>query len=806
MGSVKPLNITQLYTQCDPESFPFTVTSELDDLSEIIGQSRALDSLEFGIGIKKEGFNLFVLGPHGMGKHTMVRNYLEQQAESMSVPDDWCYVNNFQQPHMPVAICLPAGKGQEFCKDMDQLLEDLLVSLPQAFETDVYRSKVSEIQDNFEKQREDTVIALDKEAEENHIRLMRSPSGYVLAPVKDGKPLNPKEFDALPESEREALQEKMAILEEKLNKFLQKVNQGMRSVRQKIKQLNQEVAIFAVGHLVDSLKSKYGDVDKIVQYLDDVQNDVVEHLEEFRNPRSKREFLGMQIEETADFRRYKVNLLVDNSKLQGAPVIYDDNPMYHSLVGRIEHLSQIGTLVTDFSLIKPGLLHLANGGYLILDARKLLTQAYSWEGLKRALASQQIRIQSLAELFSLVSTVSLQAEPIPLDIKIVLIGERLLYYLLMEYDPEFLGLFKVAADFEDDIERSEENNLLYARMIATLERKEELLSFDRSAVARIIEFSARKAENSEKLTANMLSIVDLMREADYIARRGDVKVITKEHMQLAIQAQKKRSSRIRDRIQEDIDTGLILIDTSGQKVGLINGLSVISLGDDFSFALPSRISATVRLGNGEVVDIARETKLGGAIHSKGVFTLDSYFSSRFGKDKPLSFSATLSFEQTYGKVDGDSASMAELCSLISALAEIPLKQSFAVTGSVNQLGQVQAIGGVNEKIEGFFDVCRRRGLTGEQGVVIPESNVRHLMLKHSVLDAVKDGMFQVYAVKTVDEAMSILSGLEAGAANEKGEYPENTVNYRVNKKLEDMLELRKKFQPQYEKDKLEASD
>ncbi|MDX1810868.1 MAG: ATP-binding protein, partial [Gammaproteobacteria bacterium] len=520
MSLEKELSPQALYHACDPEQFDFELSSELSDISEIIGQARALDSLHFGIGMKKEGYNLFVLGPNGMGKHTMVHDYLERQAQSMSVPDDWCYVNNFQHQHKPTTIALPAGKGAEFRQDMDQLLEDLLVSIPRAFETEVYREKVKEIESRYEKEREAAILALDKEAEEKQVRLMRSPSGFVLTAVRDGKPINAKEFDALPQSEREKVQQTIDELEGKLNNFLQLVNQTMRETRKKIKELNEEVAIFAAGHLIDALKDKYKYYEKIIQFLDDMQEDVVEHLDEFQNPHSKRNILGMVVDEGVEKKRYKVNLLVDNSQLEGAPVIYEDNPMYHNLVGRIEHVSQIGTLVTDFTLIKAGSLHQANGGYLILDARKLLTQPYAWEGLKRALAAKEIRIQSLAELFSLISTVSLQAEPIPLDIKIVLIGDRLLYYLLMEYDPEFLELFKVAADFEEDIARNDENMMLYARMIATLERKEELLSFDRSAVARIIEYSSRKADDAGKLTTHMLSIIDLMREADYWAREA----------------------------------------------------------------------------------------------------------------------------------------------------------------------------------------------------------------------------------------------------------------------------------------------
>jgi len=792
MSFVKALPSNTLYTSCDVSKLPFEISSELDDLTEIIGQTRALDSMRFGINMRKDGYNLFVLGPSGTGKYTMVRQYLEQQAESSATPSDWCYVHNFKQPHKPIALELPPDMGCVFKEDIKQLLEDLRSSLPLAFETKEYRSRILEIESDIEEARDKELAELEKEAKEQDIVLARTPSGFMFAPTKDGKTIKADEYNELPEKEREKYDAAMNTLQEKMNNFIQKIPVVKREARDKIKSLNREVAIFGVGHLISMLKDKYKDLPEVIEYLNNFQEDVVENVEDFRSQETPKNFLGIGLEQEKSFRNYSVNLLVDRNGLKGAPVIFEDNPTYNNLVGRIEHLSQIGALVTDFTLIKPGALHLANGGFLILDVRKLLLQPYAWDGLKRALYSKQIRIQSLGEIFSLISTASLEAEPIPLDLKIVLLGDRTLYYLLLQYDPEFPELFKIAADFEDELERSDENNLLYAKMIATLVRKEDLLAFDRNAVARIIEFSSRQANDASKLTTHMLGVADLMRESDQWAREDNEDIVTDHYVQKAIDKQIQRVDRIRDKIQEEIHRGTLLIDATGGMIGQVNGLSVIQLGG-FSFALPTRITATTFIGDGKVIDISREVDLGGAIHSKGVLILSSFLSARFATKNPLSLSASVTFEQTYGKVDGDSASVAELCALMSSIAEIPIKQNLAVTGSINQLGEVQAIGGVNEKIEGFFDTCKGQGLTGEQGVLIPSSNVKHLMLRKEIVEAVDAGKFQIYPITSVDDAISMLTGLDAGEKQVTGVFPKNSVNERIQARFDKLRKNRKKF-------------
>ena len=765
---IKPLAPEQLYTTCDVNQFSFETTDQLQDLKEIIGQDRALQALHFGVGIQQEGYNLFVLGPTGLGKHTVVREYLEDRSRSESPPHDWVYVNNFESPSKPIAINLECGHAHIFRDDMRQLVEDLRSAIPSAFEAEEYHARIQEIEDDLKRTAENTFNNLADEAESHNIRLLRTPHGFAFAPMKDNEVLKPDEFEKLPEKEQQRIDEIMSVLEEKLTGILRMQPQWQREARNKIKELNQEIVMFASGHLIDELKKKYSDNQLIVAYLGAVQQDVISNLNDFQRDEDTPELMGIPLVEKPTFRRYEVNIIVEQSTEDGTPVVFEDNPNYANLVGAVEHTAHMGALQTDFTLIKAGALHRANGGYLTIDAIKLLTQPYAWEGLKRALSSHQIKIQSLGQVYSLVSTVSLEPEPIPLDIKVVLIGDRMLYYLLHAYDPEFKQLFKVMADFDDRLQRTPENQQVYAQMIATMLRSNKLRPFDRTAVARIVEHGARIADDAEKLTTYVMDIADLLREADHFASLSDHPVVHREDVQKAIDAQIYRGDRIREHLQEEIKRGTLMIDTDGSKTGQINGLAVIELGD-VRFATPSRITATARLGEGEVIDIERETELGGAIHSKGVFILSAFLGERYARNRPLSLTASLVFEQSYGMIEGDSASMAELCCLLSALSGIPIKQSIAMTGSVNQRGEAQAIGGVNEKIEGFFDTCNARGLTSEQAVLIPSTNVKHLMLRSDVIEACRNGKFTVYAYSNVDEAIEVLTGEQASQINKKVE-------------------------------------
>ena len=741
--------------------------------------------------IKQEGFNLFVLGPPGVGKHTLIRQYLEQQSKQAPTPPDWVYVSNFNDTQKPRAIDLPPGRGTKLKEDMQQLINDLRTAIPSAFDTEQYQHRHQQLQDALQEKTSQAFENLTEEALKNNVFVLRGEDQITFVPARDGKPMTQDEYDSLDSKERKRLDEVIKELEEKLRQFFKQRQQWQAELRESLRTLNREVGIFAAGHLIEELRNKYTEVEEVAEYLREVQEDVIENLHMFFPERP-----GSIFERTREepyFRNYQVNVLVANEPDSGAPVVFEDAPRYQNLVGRIEHISQMGTLITDYMLIKPGALHKANGGYLILDALKLLQQPYAWEGLKRALSAKRVKIQSLGEIYSLISTVSLEPEPIPLDAKVVLVGERILYYLLTEYDPEFAELFKVAADFEDTIERNTEHNELYAQLIANLVQRNNLLPFERAAVERVIEHSSRMAEDVEKLSMHILNVADLLREADYWARQeGETNLVSRQAVQMAIDKQIYRSDRIRQRYLEEYRRGTLLLDTSGEAIGQVNGLVVIQL-NNISFGHPSRITATARLGEGEVVDIEREVELGGAIHSKGVFILSAFVAARYAHNKPLSLAATLVFEQSYSAVEGDSASVGELCALLSALGQVPIRQNLAITGSVNQHGQVQPIGGVNEKIEGFYDVCREKGISGEQGVIIPQSNVSHLMLRQDVVDAVQAGKFQIYPVTTVDEAITLLTGLEAGEADDKGEFPIDTLNGRVDARLRYFAELRHEF-------------
>jgi lon-related putative ATP-dependent protease len=785
---IPALPLEALYTRCDPAAFDFSTTAQLLPLTEAVGQGAALEAVRFGVGIRREGYNLFVLGPSGLGKHTLVRAFLESRAGKEAVPGDWCYVNDFDHPHKPRALALPSGRATGFQHDMEQLVEELKSAIPACFESDEYRTRLEDIDVAFKERQEKAFKELGSEAEKQGVALLQTPGGFAFGPIKGGEVITPDDYEKLPDKEKARIEAVVATFQERLQKIIHQIPQWRRERRRKIKELNQEISQVTVGQLLDGIREQYADQPAVLAYLDGVKKDLVEHLDEFRrseepNPNP----LSGGGEEF--FKRYQVNVLVDRKDAEGAPVVYEDHPMYGNLVGRVEHLSQWGALVTDFTLVKAGALHRANGGYLLLDAHRLLLQPFAWDSLKRVLRSREIRIESVGQMLGLVSTVSLEPEPIPLDVKVVLFGERQLYYLLCEYDPDFAELFKVAADFEDEIDRNADTQELYARLVATLVQREELLPFDGGAVARVVEYAARSADDAEKLSTHMRGLADLLREADFWGREAQRETVAAADVQQAIDSRIRRADRLRKKINEEILRGTLMIDTDGERIGQVNGLVVIDLGN-FAFGHPTRISATARVGEGELIDIEREVELSGPIHSKGVLILSSFLAHRYAREHPLSLAASLTFEQSYSEVEGDSASVGELCALLSSLAEVPIKQSLAVTGSVNQYGEVQPIGGVNEKIEGFFDICQERGLTGDQGVLIPRANVKHLMLREDVVEAARQGKFHVYAVGTVDEAVGLLTGMPAGEMDAAGHAPEGSVNALVLHRLEGFSKVR----------------
>ena len=800
----KALSASVLRRPCDLSSIDFATTDDLQLMEGFIGQDRALDAIRFGARIKRPGFNLFALGPEGSGRLTAIRTVLEEQACREPSGDDWVYVNNFDHPHKPRAIRLPKGMAVRFRDAMIELIDDLRLTVPGQFETDDYRNRRRVIDEEFEGAQQRAFEELRKKAEAENIAILRTPMGFALAPLREGKVIKPEEFEALPEAERNRIQGVLEELNKELEEVLRKLPRIEKDRRDRIRELNAEIAELTIGSSIAVTAERFHDNAAILAYLEVAKQNLIKNVALFlgdgaENQESPFPAITRPTQNDPRFAAFMVNVFSaaeEEGAASGgepcAPIVHEKNPTLGNLVGRVEYLTEMGALVTNFLLIKPGALHRANGGYLVLDARRLLGEPFAWEALKRTLKSGTITITSPAEELNLVRTISLEPEPIPVTVKVVLFGEPVLYYLLVQLDPEFSELFKVQADFDTETVRSEESVKLYARLIASIARKEKVRPIDRSGVALLIEDAIRAADDAERISLRIGHLADLIHEADFWASSQGHETIGGGDVDTAIRQRTRRRDRLRERSQEAIERDIIMVDTDGEVVGQINGLSVLDLGN-YRFGRPSRITARVRMGSGRIVDIEREVDLSGPIHSKGVLILSGYLATRFALDRPMSLWASLTFEQSYGGVDGDSASSAELYALLSALAEVPLRQDLAVTGSVNQLGEVQAIGGVNEKIEGFFDLCAARGLTGRQGVLIPAVNVKHLMLRKDVVEAAREGRFHVYPVTTIDEGMELLTGRTAGARGADGSYPENTINALVDARLREFAERRRAF-------------
>jgi lon-related putative ATP-dependent protease len=781
----QPLAPALLRRCCDVSALPFKTTDEVADLEGLVGQERAIGAVRFGTAMRRRGFNIFAFGPSGTGKHTLVQGIIAAQAASEGTPPDWCYVNNFADPHRPLSLKMPTGRAAPFRDAMKRLIRELRAALPAAFEREDYRARHEVIDEQFKHKNEEAFGALQRKAEAKHIALIRTPLGLGLAPMRGGEVIPPEVFQRMASEDRNRIAADIQALQAELEATVRRIPEWEREHRDAVRQLNRDTSAGVVTHYMSDVRTAFADIPAVPAYLDEVERDILEHADDFLGARGEGQPVlppELRIEDEAAFRRYQVNVIIDHAGKKGAPIVYEDNPTLQNLVGRIEHMARFGALFTDFNLIVPGALHRANGGYLVLDAQRLLMTNFGWDTLKRMLRAGEIRTVSLDQLLSFASTVSLDPAPIPLSVKVVLVGPPLLYYLLSELDPDFAELFKVAAEFDDRIDRTPEAVDLYARLIATVARREKLRPIERDGVARIIEESARLSGDGGKLTAQLRSVIDLMQEADHLAGSAGRAAVGSADVEAAVAARRHRHDRLYQRIQEEIGRNTLRIETDGAALGQVNGLSVITLGG-LTFGQPSRISAQVRFGKGELIDIEREVALGGPIHSKGVLILSGFLGGRFGRTGPLSLTASLVFEQSYSGVEGDSASAAELIALMSALAETPVRQSFAVTGSIDQHGHIQAIGGVNEKIEGFFDVCRARGLTGRQGVVIPAANVQHLMLRSDIAAAAESGQFQIIPIETVDQGLEILTGLAAGEPDAAGEYAEGTLNRRVAARL-----------------------
>ncbi len=792
---IRTLEASQVRLETPVSLFEFATTADLPPLQDGIGQERASRALRFGLDMRASGYNLFVLGDPATDRRHLVDGLVREAAAERSSPADWCYLNDFDHPDRPRALRLPAGEGHRLARDADQFVDDLRSVIPSLFREEAFQRRMGELQQGFEKQQKEALATLQEEAESHGLTLLQTPQGFAFAPVRDGKVLDNDAFQALPEEEQEAIGKAIETMSERLMEQLQDLPARQQRLVREQKATAREFIETAVDRLIAPLRRRWQGWAAIFAWLKGVAGDVIDNaqtilaLEHEQGPsqgnlpfRSPEHF----------YSRYRVNLLIDHSDGGGAPVVFENHPTLENLVGRLEYRSELGSLVTDFTLIKPGALHKANGGYLVIEAERLLSKPFAWDALKRALFDGETRIETAAEYMSFGHALSLDPEPIKLDVKVILLGARYIYYLLSAYDPDFPQLFKVPADLSDRVDRSDDNALRLAHLLGSIARDEKLHPLAPDAVARIVDHSARLVGDAEKLSAHTRRLADLVRESDHIARSVDAEVIDASHVQAAIDAHVERLERIRDDVLERIVRGTVVIATEGKQLAQVNGLSVLQIGD-FAFGQPSRITATARLGRGEIVDIEREARLGGNIHSKAVMILAAFVGQRYAPRNPLSLHASIAFEQSYGGIEGDSATVAEVCALLSALGEVPLRQDIAVTGSMDQYGRVQAIGGANEKIEGFYDVCVARGLNGSQGVLIPADNLRHLMLRTDVVAAIADGSFTVWTMETIDDALALLSGLEAGTRDDSGRWPEQSFNGRVQQRIEELSELTRRL-------------
>jgi lon-related putative ATP-dependent protease len=786
--------VAKLRNVCEAASLGFASTAELPGLDTIIGQRRAVEALDFGLGMHNVGFNVYVAGHPGTGKVTAVHTFLEGVAKDEARPNDWCYVHNFVDAYRPRTLCLAAGVGRGLQQDMKSLIQRARKEIPAAFESDQYSAGRDAIGEALRRQREALLAQLNQRAQQEGFTIETTPVGWMVSPIVEGRALSEQEFLSLKPAVREPIRRRREALETELRQSLKEARTWEKEANRNLQMLNRQVALNVVGGLIEDLQEKYHELPEVVVYLNEVEEDIVSNIDPFLGhpqPETPGGHPQSWAQELA-FRKYEVNVAVDHSETVGAPVIMERNPTYNNLFGRIEKEAVYGALQTDFTLIRGGSLHQANGGYLVLPVEEVLRNLFAYDSLKRAIRDRQIVVEEMGERLGFLTTKSLRPEPIPLNVKVVLIGPPHLYYLLYALDEDFRELFKVKAEFDVRMDRNEENVRNYVAFVSTLCGREGLRPLDAGAVAKVVEYGSRAVEDQQKLSTRFSEVADVIRSANFWAQRDGSSLVAETHVRKAIEDKIYRSNLIQERIQELIRRGTFLVDSTGEAVGQVNGLAVIELGD-YAFGRPSRITASMGLGQAGLIDIEREARLGGPIHTKGVLILSGYLSRRYAYDKPLSLSARLVFEQSYEGVEGDSASCAELFALLSAISGVPIRQGIAVTGSLNQQGEVQAIGGVNQKIEGFFDVCRAAALTGDQGVIIPESNVQNLMLREDVVEAVEQGRFHVYPIRSVDQGIEILTGRPAGERGPDGAFPEGTLNRLVDQRLREMADRLRAF-------------
>jgi len=768
----------------DPAQFDFASTAELEPFRGVLGQERAVEALQFGVAMPRPGYNVYVMGEPGTGRFSYVKRYLQAEAKRLETPADWVYVNHFDEPREPRSLQLAPGSASAFIADISLLVDNLLATFPAVFETPTYQQKKSAIDRGFNQRYDRALDSIERQALDKGIALYRDSANIAFTPMKDGKALDEADFALLPEVERERFHEDIGYLEERLNEELSSLPQWKRESSNQLRQLNEETITLALQPLLAPLSEKYAESAGVCAYLQAMQvnllRTVVEQLGEESGTDAQRRTLLVE--------QYCPSLVVGHHSQGGAPVVFEPHPTYDNLFGRIEYGTDQGALYTSYRQLRPGALHRANGGFLVLEAEKLFGEPFVWDALKRALHSRQLKMESpLAELGRL-ATVTLTPQVIPLQVKVVIVGSRQLYYTLQDVDPDFQEMFRVLVDFDEEIPLGEDSLEQFAQLLKTRTSEEGMAPLSSAAVARLATYSARLAEHQGRLSARIGDLFQLVSEADFVRHLAGEALTDVGHIERALKAKETRTGRVSARILDDMLAGIILIDTEGAAIGKCNGLTVLEIGDSV-FGVPARISATVYPGGSGIVDIEREVNLGQPIHSKGVMILTGYLGSRYAQEFPLEISASIALEQSYGYVDGDSASLGEVCTLISALSRTPLKQCFAITGSINQFGEVQAVGGVNEKIEGFFRLCEARGLTGEQGVIVPRANVTNLMLDERVLQAVRAGRFHVYAVRQVDEALSLLLGEPAGTPDAESRFPAGSVNARVVERLREIAEM-----------------
>lgn len=785
MARIKELSFKELKKECDPSSFKFKTTRELEPFSGTIGQARGIKAIEFGLNIDIKGYNLYLEGPTGIGKTIYAKNLLNEIAKTKPIPDDWCYIYNFDNSNEPKAISLPAGLGRQFMNDMDSFIQTIKTEIRSAFNNQDFEKEKANIQRDVEEKKIRLIEKLNKEALKQGFEIKNTSSGIYFLPMIDGKTLSEDEFNALDEKTKNDFEARSVLIQQQTIDTMTKIKDMEKKANEKMNSWQNNIALFAVTIQVNELRNKYKKFSKVQEFLKNIQKDILTNLNEFIEDEQKPMGpMSMPKQEAQKpWHKYKVNLFVDNGNLTGAPVIIDSNPSFYNLFGKLEYENSFGTLKTDFTLIKPGLIHKANGGYIVLQIRDLLTNPLTWELFKRVLRTKEIHVDSLKDYqLNTVAISSLKPEPIPVNIKVVLIGPSYIYYQLLNADEDFRKLFKVKAEFDEEAPRTDANMFKIAQFIHNFCEKEKAPHFNAGAVAKVIEYCSRMVDNQTKLSTQLNEITELLGESCTWAKMDGAKTVTATYVKKAIEERIERVNKYDQRLVEMIQNGTIMIDTTGEKVGQINGLSVMNIGD-YSFGKPAKITANTYVGKSGIVNIEREVEMSGTTHSKGVMILSAYIGEKFAQDRPLSLAASLCFEQMYNGVDGDSASSTELYAILSSLSELPIKQNIAVTGSVNQKGEIQPIGGLTDKIEGFFNICKLRGLTGDQGIIMPHQNIKNLNLNDEVIKAVKDGMFHIYAIKNVDEGIELLTGVPAGKKNKNGEYPAGSVNYLVNEKL-----------------------